>query len=67
MQEQRIEAYKIYMSDSLVFTNTVLSGGKVDIPRYKDMFTDNVKPPKETAEQVIARFDKLKRKGGNPE
>lgn len=61
MKEQRIEAYRVYMSDALVLINTALSGGKVEIPRYHDMFTDQAQQPTETVEQVVARFDKLRR------
>lgn len=59
MEEQRAEAYRNYVSDSLVLINTVLSRGEVDIPRYADMFTDH---KQETTEEVLSRFDELRRK-----
>lgn len=49
------------MSDSLAFINTALTRGEIDIPRYADIFTDEEKQPEETAEQIIARFDSLRR------
>ena len=68
MEQQRIEAYKQYMSDSLLLINTFisgLSGGNATLPRYADMFTDEAEQPQqETAEQVYHRFDKLRRKEG---
>lgn len=61
MKEQRIEAYRVYMSDALVLISTQLSGGQAEIPRYKDLITDQAQQPDETVEQVYARFDKLRR------
>ena len=49
------------MSDSLVLINTALCRGELEIPRYADMFS-GTEQPKETADQVISRFDKLRRK-----
>ena len=57
MEQQRIVAYRNYMSDSLVLINTALTRGEVEIPRYADMFDEKAeKPVEETAEQVITRF-----------
>lgn len=66
MEQQRTEAYKTYMSDSLLLINTFISSlSKEDIPalpRYADMFEKNDKPEnKETADQIYHRFDKLRR------
>ena len=59
MEQQRAEAYRNYMSDSLVLINTALSRGEVDIPRYADMFTEQ---KQESSEEIISRFDELRRK-----
>ena len=62
MENGRTEAYRNYMSDSLVLINTFLTRGEVTIPRYADMIKDHDdQPQQETAEQVISRFDKLRR------
>lgn len=61
MENERIEAYKIYMSDSLVLINTVLSRGEVTIPRYADIFEEQAQKPPETADEIITRFDNLRR------
>ena len=61
MDEQRAEAYKNYMSDSFALLHTALTRGEIEIPRYADMFGDHEEKPRETAEQVIAHFDDLRR------
>ena len=61
MQEQRTEAYRVYMSDALVLIDTALARGEVDIPRYADMFQEKPQENEETADQIISRFDKLRR------
>ena len=50
------------MSDSLVLINTFLSRGEVDIPRYADMFVEQDENPQETSQQIISKFDVLRRK-----
>ena len=62
MENERTEAYRNYMSDSLVLINTALSRGEVSIPRYADMFVEQVEEPEETSKQIISRFDALRRK-----
>lgn len=49
------------MSDLLALSNRVQTHGEIDIPRYIDLVTDN-KKEQETPEQVINRFDKLRRR-----
>ena len=61
MEQQRVEAYRNYMSDSFALLNTALTRGEIDIPRYADMFGDHAEKPQETAEQVISHFDSLRR------
>ena len=61
IESQRTEAYRIYMSDSLALSNKMMLGEEADIPRYIDMFKKE--PEKEeTPEQIISRFDKLRRR-----
>lgn len=65
MESQRTEAWRIYMSDSLALSNQIAAkaaGGEIDIPRYADLFTNAPKKEEETPEQIIARFDKLRRR-----
>ena len=59
MERERDEAYRIYVSDSLALYSQALT--REDIPRYVDMFKKN-EEPEETAEQIISRFDNLRRK-----
>ena len=71
MEQQRTEAYKNYMSDSLLLINTFISSlSKEDIPtlpRYADMFgnaeDEGAGVQKEDAQQIYHRFDKLRRAG----
>ena len=63
MQDERTEAYKVYMSDALFLINTALTHGEIEIPRYVDIFEkQKEEQPTETAEQVYHRFDKLRRR-----
>lgn len=55
------------MSDSLALSNQIavkaaFGGEGIDIPRYADLFTNATKKEEETPEQIIARFDKLRRR-----
>lgn len=53
------------MSDSLALSNQIAAkaaGGELDIPRYYDLFSNAPKKEEETPEQIIARFDKLRRR-----
>ena len=66
MEQQRTEAYKNYMSDSLLLINSFITSlSKEDIPalpRYADMFESDNKPDNtDTADQIYHRFDKLRR------
>lgn len=49
------------MSDALALCNKILLRGE-NIPRYYDIINRKEEKPQETAEQVISRFDKLRRK-----
>lgn len=64
MESQRTEAWRIYMSDSLALSNQIAAkaaGGEIDIPRYADLFKTTPKK-EENPEQIIARFDNLRRR-----
>lgn len=53
------------MSDSLALSNTItakMAGGEIEIKRYADLFKNTPSKEPETAEQVVARFDKLRRR-----
>ena len=53
------------MSDSLALSNQIaakMAGGELEIPRYIDLFKQKNKAPEETPEQIISRFDKLRRR-----
>lgn len=54
------------MSDSLTLLNSFFTHGKVDIPRYYDLQQkckhSDEKEHVETAEEIISRFDRLRRK-----
>jgi hypothetical protein len=64
MEREKEEAYRIYVSDSLALYSTWMTKGEVDVPRYADMFsnTKQEEKPQETPEEIISRFDKLRRK-----
>ena len=62
MERERAEAYKIYVSDSLALFMQVLAKEEVEVPRYVDMLKKKEKKPEESAEQIISRFDRLRRK-----
>lgn len=64
MEREKEEAYRIYVSDSLAFYSTLMTKGEVDVPRYADVFsnTKQEEKPQETPEEIISRFDKLRRK-----
>lgn len=49
------------MSDLLAFSAKIMAGGDIEIPRYYDLINNSQKE-QETPEQVISRFDKLRRK-----
>jgi hypothetical protein len=49
------------MSDALALCNKILLRGE-NIPRFYDIINRKEENPQETAEQVISRFDKLRRK-----
>lgn len=49
------------MSDLLAFSNKIMTGGEVDIPRYYDIINGHQKP-EEKPEEIISRFDELRRK-----
>jgi hypothetical protein len=49
------------MSDLLAFSNRIMAGGDIELPRYYDLIHGKHKE-QETPEQVISRFDKLRRK-----
>ena len=61
MEREKEEAYKIYVSDSLALFTTMITRGEIDVPRYADAFKKVNKQPQETSEQIISRFDKLRR------
>ena len=47
------------MSDTLALSNRLLSGSEV--PRYYDLINEQ-KEPKEKPEEIISRFDSLRRR-----
>lgn len=64
MEQERAEAYRNYVSDSLALYTRFLTNGEADIPRYADMLRpatsqENVK---DKSEKIISKFDKLRRK-----
>lgn len=48
------------MSDLLAFSNKIMAGGDIEIPRYYDLI-NNKQKEQETPEQIISRFGKLRR------
>lgn len=53
------------MSDSLALSNKIVAkatGGEIEPPRYADLLKPAPKKPEETPDQVISRFDRLRRK-----
>lgn len=62
IEGEKNEAYRVYMSDSLALLNKCLFGGEYDYPRYLDLITKKSAQPKESAEQIKSRFDKLRRR-----
>lgn len=48
------------MSDTLAFLNRSMTGAE-NFPRYFDLI-NNIQEPEETPEEVISRFDALRRK-----
>lgn len=61
MESERTEAYRTYMSDAFAFLNTALTRGEIEIPRYADIYKPKAPQQEETAEQVISRFNKLRK------
>lgn len=61
VEQQRVEAYRNYMSDSFAILHTALTRGTVEVPRYSDLFKEEQDQPQETQDQVVSRFDKLRR------
>lgn len=59
-----MEAYRNYVSDSLALYTAFLTHGEVEVPRYSDMFnyTKHEEKPEETQEQILSRFESLRRK-----
>lgn len=49
------------MSDSLAFLNNRITGGEVNIPRYYDLMHEQ-EVPEEKPEEIISRFDTLRRR-----
>ena len=49
------------MSDSLALSNKLIAGEEMDIPRYYDLINHQEKP-EEDPEEIISRFDKLRRR-----
>jgi hypothetical protein len=47
------------MSDTLALSNSILTGSEV--PRYYDLINGQ-KEPEEKPEEIISRFDKLRRR-----
>ena len=45
----------------LAFNNRLATGGEIDIPRFVDL-TRNSQKPEEKPEEIISRFDKLRRR-----
>lgn len=62
MEREQEEAYRIYVSDSLALYTTILTRGEIDIPRYSDVVHQQPQKPQESADQIISRFDSLRRK-----
>lgn len=50
------------MSDLLALYNRIQTRGEIDIPRYYDLInSQQTQKEEETPEQVIKRFDRLRR------
>jgi hypothetical protein len=62
MEREKEEAFRIYVSDSLALYTTMITRGEIDIPRYADIYKAVPQQPQETSEEIISRFDKLRRK-----
>jgi hypothetical protein len=62
MEREKEEAFRIYVSDSLALYSTWITKGEVEIPRYADIYKAVPQQPQETSEEIISRFDKLRRK-----
>lgn len=51
------------MSDSLALSNKIATGDQLNIPRYYDLIhPEKAKTSEETPEQIISRFDSLRRR-----
>ena len=62
MEREKEEAFRICVSDSLALYTTMITRGEIDIPRYADIYKAVPQQPQETSEEIISRFDKLRRK-----
>ena len=62
MEREKEEAYRIYVSDSLALYSTRITMGEVEIPRYADLFHKKTPETQETSEEIISRFDSLRRR-----
>lgn len=49
------------MSDTLALSNIIMTGGEMEFPRYYDL-TNQQEKPEEKPEEIISRFDKLRRR-----
>jgi len=52
------------MSDLAILLLKAIAGKDIELTRYADLFNENeaLNEPQETAEQVISKFDRLRRK-----
>ena len=62
MEREREEAYRIYVSDSLALYSTMITRGEAEIPRYIDIFKKPPEEKQESSEDIISRFDSLRRR-----
>lgn len=62
MEREKEEAFRIYVSDSLALYTTMITRGEIEIPRYADIYKAVPQQPQESPEEIISRFDKLRRK-----
>lgn len=50
------------MSDSLAFLNKIITRGEIEYPRYADLMKPKEKVEEQSSEEIIHKFDSLRRK-----
>lgn len=61
-EREQSEAYRIYMSDLLSVHIKSICGEDADVPRYYDIVHQKTPQKTESPEEIISRFDSLRRK-----